>query len=52
MTETWCALLNVLILTIVAGANGVIINKVRHVEHDMSRLPRRSDDVGLGQDDG
>ena len=28
MTETWCAMLNVLILSIVAGANGVLIQQV------------------------
>jgi hypothetical protein len=27
MTETWCALLNVLILSLVAGLNGVLIHR-------------------------
>jgi hypothetical protein len=33
MTETWCALLNALILSIVAGANGVLIARVNRVQH-------------------
>lgn len=29
MTETWCATLNILILSIVSGANAVLISRTR-----------------------
>lgn len=45
MTETWCGLLNFLILSIVAGANGVLISRTRGLPETVNRrregsLPR------------
>ena len=47
MTETWCALLNVLILSIVAGANGVLIARTKGLPDAVNR--RRA---GSGGDEG
>lgn len=45
MTETWCALLNVLILSIVAGANGVLLARTRNLTEatdHANRMGRRT----------
>lgn len=44
MTETWCALLNVLILSIVAGANGVLLHRTRIIEEQQHRRRSEFDD--------
>lgn len=45
MTESWCGLLNVLILSIVAGANGVLIARTQGLKSEtVQRRSQREND--------
>lgn len=44
MSETWCAMLNVVILSIVAGANGILISRTKGLPDATNRRRSGSDE--------